>query len=469
MAGHIAAMRALKARAFDPFGEGADSDPSDSASDSVEPAGDINSDDEKLMTRLAPSAVAPAPPAPPPAPPPPKADPVPELAALEPSWTATCSAVYDDDDTEVFCVRFSPDDAMLAVGCADGVVRVFNADCGKLLYVLQREASRAQLPTTCIRFRPVTETSKTRNVLLVGNADGTVQHWHITSRKCMHTITEENNQIYALDYRPDATQFATGGKDFAVRIYDEGSKSLVATLCGGYGKPGPGHSNRVFALKFHPEHEHMLISAGWDNTVQLWDLRNEGTLLSLYGPHVCGDSIDVCGDALLTGSWRPSNQLQLWSVSSGELEHDVPFKTAAMGECQLYAAQFSKPGSPGERPKYIAAGGSGANELRLFSAPSREALARLPLPRGVYGIDFSHSGRTIAVAGGDSIVRVMWLPGAAADTAKLDAPSAAAAVKAAAPVAAGDEAAELDALDEPQAARAVPRVVSLELPTPDLE
>jgi hypothetical protein len=38
-------------------------------------------------------------------------------------------------------------------------------------------------PTTCLRFRPVTGAYKTRNVLLAANADGTVQHWHVTSGK----------------------------------------------------------------------------------------------------------------------------------------------------------------------------------------------------------------------------------------------------------------------------------------------
>ena len=237
MAGHVAAMRALREGrhplGFDPFGENADSDSEEEADDDVEEAGDLNSDDERLASTgvrveggpagadpamqaaAKPAAVAasalPTPPLAPPEPPPAP------LKALNVVWNATCSAVYEDEEAEVFCVRFSPDDTMLAVGCGDGVVRVFAADGGKLLYVLERETWRPKLPTTCLRFRPPTETSKTRNVLLVGNADGTVQHWHITSRKTLHTITEEDNQIYAIDYRADGTRFASAGKDKTVR------------------------------------------------------------------------------------------------------------------------------------------------------------------------------------------------------------------------------------------------------------
>ena len=194
-------MRALRRGehplGFDPFGEHAASDEEEDNDDDIEEAGELNSDDEALASQGVRSGATPlgSDPAKPSEPSPAaKAAPPPLLKSLNTMWTTTCTAVYEDEDAEVFCVRFSPDDTLLAAGCGDGVVRVFNADSGKLCYVLERDAWRPKLPTTCLRFRPATEVSKTKNVLLVGNADGTVQHWHITSRKCMHTITEENNQ-----------------------------------------------------------------------------------------------------------------------------------------------------------------------------------------------------------------------------------------------------------------------------------
>eukprot|EP00960_Hanusia_phi_P063122 765375-Hanusia_phi.AAC.5 len=59
--------------------------------------------------------------------------------------------------------------------------------------------------------------SKTKNVLLSVNANGLVKHWHMTSMKCLHTINEDPNQCYALDYRADGLKFATAGQDHQVR------------------------------------------------------------------------------------------------------------------------------------------------------------------------------------------------------------------------------------------------------------
>lgn len=51
----------------------------------------------------------------------------------------------------------------------------------------------------------------------------------------MHSFKEEDNQIFALDFRPDATQFATAGKDTAIRIYDEQTKQQVVKMERGEG------------------------------------------------------------------------------------------------------------------------------------------------------------------------------------------------------------------------------------------
>lgn len=442
MAG-LFAVRALRAgrEKFDPFGERSSSGEETDDLDDVEEAEPLNSDDEKLAVAAplnvkskwevnaaeaassvcddavdvddeppgAGSTSASATKA--------TTTAAPGLAALGSAWETTCELIYEDDDAEVFCVRFSPDDRLLASGCGDGVVRVFHVDDGRLAYTLEREGDVTRLPITCLRWRP-SSAGSTQNVLLAANADGTVCHWHVTSRKIMHTITEADNQVYALDYAPDGASFATAGKDYAVRVYDENTRQETAKLASGWiGAPSAGHSNRIFSLKFVPDEPNLLASAGWDNTIQLWDLRQGSPVSSMFGPHVCGDAIDISGHELVSGSWRPTKQLQIWDVRKCELLHDVPFRHAlleAQGEaCNVYAAQFSKPSSG---RSLIAAGGSGSNELKLFERESMQPIGRMRLPRGVYGVDLSHDGTLAAVAGGDCKVRALRVPGAVPGT-----------------------------------------------------
>mmetsp|Transcript_77604 Transcript_77604/g.207371 ORF Transcript_77604/g.207371 Transcript_77604/m.207371 type:complete len:349 (-) Transcript_77604:123-1169(-) len=315
--------------------------------------------------------------------------------------------ILSDASSEAFCVRFSPDDQYLVASCGNGSMRVYNTSTGKQAFLLN--AGTDKLPTTQVRWRPHQSLSKTKNVLISVSAEGLVQHWHITSGKCLHEIQEPENQLYCIDYVADGSQFATSGKDRTVKVYDEATKRLCGTLQGGDSISTPGHSNRVFSLRYHPQQKNVIVTGGWDNTVQFWDVRKGHAVRSIFGPHICGDAVDISsdGNVLLTGSWRIEKQLQLWDFRSEKLLENIPWRSGvSLSEpCMIYAAQFSK----GPRSDMIVAGGSGANEAKLFDrSQSNMAFGTIMgMSRACYSVDFSTNGDMVAVSGGDGTVRVM--------------------------------------------------------------
>ena len=78
----------------------------------------------------------------------------------------------------------------------------------------------------------------------------------------------------------------------------------------------PGHSNRIFCVKFNPIDTNILLSGGWDNTVQVYDIRQKGPIESIYGPHICGDAIDFRNDGwtFITGSYRSEEPIQVFDM-----------------------------------------------------------------------------------------------------------------------------------------------------------
>jgi WD40 repeat protein len=221
--------------------------------------------------------------------------------------------VADDDEDEfgmgpgqVFSTAFHPDMSMVAASYQDGSVRVYDLDVDPckdgpdIAPMLHCIDPGTKLPTMAVRFRP--EKSKSRNVLVSVDSSGSVQHWHLSSGKCLHEIVEDathpltqrqyRNQIFALQYSRDGEMFATAGKDKSIRIYEEATKSHVATLSQNIMGTSRGHSNCIFSVKWHPTDPNVLLSAGWDNTVCIWDKRAKtGAVRSIFGPHVAGDSL----------------------------------------------------------------------------------------------------------------------------------------------------------------------------------
>jgi WD40 repeat protein len=333
---------------------------------------------------------------------------------LQPSGTnrkVTWRSTLGDKSTEIFCVQFDPEDRYIATGCGDGSIRVYNLLTGKLAYLMnEQKVSRPEeakkMPTTAVRWRPTAGTMRTKNMLISVQADGSVAHWHTTSGKCLHRLHDEFNELKCIDFRLDGMHFATAGKDLIIRIYDETTKQLVHEMPD---NGGPGHSNRIFAVKYDTDDPNILISGGWDNTVQIWDTRAASSIRNIFGPYLCGDALDIKSGMILTGSWRPQEQVQIYTMSTGQIHHNISWDGGvglrqSSQPCLVYGAQYSKH----DQGEVILAGGSRSNEARLFDTLNYDKpfAAIMDLPGPVYSVDFSHNGQLLALGCGDGTVRI---------------------------------------------------------------
>lgn len=174
-------------------------------------------------------------------------------------------------------------------------------------------------------------------MLVTGSADGTLRHWHTTSGKCLHSVLEDpENHIYTMDYSRDGTLLAVAGRDLKIRVYDETTKSLAFTMKGLAEQPG--HSNRIFCCKFNPSDSNMIVSGGWDNTIQIYDTRYRGPVSSIYGPHICGDCIEIRNDGvtMMTGSYRMDDVIEVWDLRVNRRVRTIPWEGTGTQDDLVY-------------------------------------------------------------------------------------------------------------------------------------
>lgn len=86
----------------------------------------------------------------------------------------------------------------------------------------------------------------------------------------------------------------------------------------------------------------MIVTGGWDRCIKIWDTRQPNPVRSIIDPYICGDAIDVHEGYILTGSYTPEKQLQLWDFGTGEWIEDINWNESLPSEkeCYVYACQF---------------------------------------------------------------------------------------------------------------------------------
>lgn len=291
----------------------------------------------------------------------------------------------EENEIGIQSVRISKDNSLIACGLSNGQVGLYSATTGRLSYSLDQ--SPEKLPITSVRFHP-TLTKQ----FLAASSDGYISCWTTHNPKTLWTTTEKN-EIYAMDVQPSGDLFATAGLDKTVRIYDFETQKIKSELRYHEYQDEilPGHTNRIFSLIFNPSDPNILVSGGWDDTLQVWDIRMKQSIRSMFGAHVCGDSLDIYKNTILSGSWLTKEQLQFWDMRSFTLTRTIKVGKKT-NQCLVYAAKFHPSG------KYVIAGGSGSNDVWSFNVEtSKQVGKQITLNSSVFSLCMTDDGRNLLV------------------------------------------------------------------------
>lgn len=301
---------------------------------------------------------------------------------IKPTWSE------NEQHSGVFSLRASIDQ-IIAATLANGKIALHSATTGRLSYLLTH--SEAENAVTAVRFSPTVP-----KTFISISADGIIKEWVKKNPELSWSFKEEDNELYALDISTDGKTFSTGGSDKIVRLYDFETKKEIHQFSRlKFDQTSPkGHSNRIYAIQYHPTDVNYLISGGWDNTVQIWDLRIQDSVGALPGPHICaGDAMDINGSLLLTGSWRTHDQIQIFDLRTQENLKTIRFSLAGDDkQCSLYTAKFLPGG------KNFIVGGSGNNQIKTFSMDSFSSTGSpLTFDSGVFTCCIMKDGKALAI------------------------------------------------------------------------
>ena len=158
----------------------------------------------------------------------------------------------------------SPDATRVASGGADGVLRIWSIDDGRLTAEQHGHSDRIRRPA----WRP------DGALIATPSLDGTARVWTAAGEP-RAVLRGHAGWIYSAMFSPDGKIVATGSYDQTARLWDAATGELRATLL--------GHRGPINGLAFSPDGER-LATASSDGTARTWDVAT-GKVLGLCAGH----------------------------------------------------------------------------------------------------------------------------------------------------------------------------------------
>jgi len=351
-------------------------------------------------------------------------------------------------EAAVTCGAFSGDGELLAFGCADGSVEVWDANGRGRHVSLSGHTGWVQ----SLAF------PREGSRLLTASRDGTARLWDAKGGGLLHVFDPGNGLVCAAALSPDGSRIVTGSWDGFDRIWNVsgpmagtrrssgGSIAMWDAATGEKKLSLGGHSDDVYSICFAPDGQRFMTTSA-DRTARIWDLATGKTLVVLAGhsAEVWAGGFSPDGERAVTGGWDKS--IRVWDSTTGQEvlrltgNRDEVWSTefSRDGKLVVSASSFTEPQvwdaalgterglgpthsvrffmTVHERHPWSAAishdgsrvaGAGDSDNARVWSAESGELLAETPATWRQYvdAVVFSPDDRRLLVRGASALV---WL------------------------------------------------------------
>ncbi len=281
----------------------------------------------------------------------------------------------------VYSLAFDPASGDLAVGYADGAIRLWDV-AGQQSVVLAGPGEGE--PANGLAFSP------DGAWLAAGGAGGTVTLYDLINRQPRY-LTGPAGAVEDVAFSPDGGWLAAANRDQSIRVWHlAAGLAASATL--------DGHAGWVMGVAFHPNGP-LLASAGFDGNVILWDVMARSRLgRPLTGPH--DDevwAVALSPDNRAAASTGKDGRVVLWDLATGQGAEIGRHTDAAR------AVAFSPDGA-------VVASAGHDGYVRRWDISGAQPVALEPLlhaaDQWASGVAFSPDGKRLASAGFDKTVKV---------------------------------------------------------------
>lgn len=206
--------------------------------------------------------------------------------------------------------------------------------------------------------------------------------------------------VHCIALSADGKLLATAGFDNTVKLWDVSGATIKekATLS--------GHTGPVYAVAFSNDAK-VLVSSSLDKTARVWNVAEKKMTAEIKGHTDIVDTLAILPDAKTVATGSADKSVKLWNVADGKEAKALGAHTGS-----VYTVAISPDG------KLLASGGSGDNLIKVWDiAAGKESKQLKGHEQAITGLTFTDN-TTLASISLDRSVR-LWNAAEGKETKKL--------------------------------------------------
>eukprot|EP00743_Colponemidia_sp_Colp-15_P000134 GILK01000153.1.p1 GENE.GILK01000153.1~~GILK01000153.1.p1 ORF type:complete len:333 (+),score=55.56 GILK01000153.1:52-999(+) len=147
---------------------------------------------------------------------------------------------------------------------------------------------------------------------LSGSWDGTLRLWDLNAGVTTRRFVGHSKGVLSVAFSADNRQIVSGSRDKTIKLWNTLAECK-------YTITDDMHTEWVSCVRFSPSPKQpLIVSAGWDKLVKVWNLTNCKLRTNLVGHTGYINTVTISPDGSLCASGGKDGTAMLWDVSEGK-------------------------------------------------------------------------------------------------------------------------------------------------------
>lgn len=147
---------------------------------------------------------------------------------------------------------------------------------------------------------------------LSGSWDATLRLWDLNTGQTARRFIGHSKDVLSVAFSADNRQIVSGSRDKAINLWNTLGQCKFSIT-------EDGHKEWVSCVRFSPNLQTpLIVSAGWDKLVKVWNLTNCKLRTNLIGHTGYVNTVTVSPDGSLCASGGKDGTAMLWDLNEGK-------------------------------------------------------------------------------------------------------------------------------------------------------